>query len=123
MQKTSFPVEIIIHDDASTDGTAEIVRDYAKKYSEKIVPLFQKENQNSNKQGSIYARFVWPHSQGKYIALCEGDDYWTDPHKLQKQVEILTKYPECNICFHPTLEVDETGSKGNEVTAHFGDLS
>ena len=89
LQKTTFPIEIIIHDDASTDRTAEIVKEYAIKSPDLILPIFQKENQWSKKEGSMSARFVFPHVRGKYIAMCEGDDYWTDPLKLQKQVDFL----------------------------------
>ena len=86
MQKTTFPIEIIIHDDASTDGTAKIVKEYADKYPDLIVPILQTENQYS--QGIKPSQnFVFPRARGKYIAFCEGDDYWTDPYKLQKQVD------------------------------------
>lgn len=99
IQKTNFTVEIIVHDDASTDGTAEIVRDYYNQYPDKIVPIFQKENQYS-KGIRPSPNFVWPKARGKYIALCEGDDYWTDPLKLQKQVDFLEANDEYSICFH-----------------------
>jgi glycosyltransferase involved in cell wall biosynthesis len=92
MQRTNFPFEIIVHDDASTDGTAEIVGKYATQYPDIIRPILQKENQWSK---GIYASptYVWPQAKGKYIALCEGDDYWTDPLKLQKQVDFLESHP------------------------------
>ena len=88
MQKTSFDYEIIIHDDASTDSSADIIRDYYAKYPSIIKPFFQSENQFS--QGvPICATFLYPRAKGKYIAICEGDDYWIDPNKLQKQVDFL----------------------------------
>lgn len=88
MQKTTFPVEILIHDDASTDKTAQIVKEYAENHSDLIITIFQTENQYS--QGiKPWPNFVFPRARGKYIALCEGDDYWTDPLKLQKQVDFL----------------------------------
>lgn len=93
MQKVDFPVEIIIHDDASTDGTAEIVRDYAEKHPNLIKPILQKENQYS-KRVSVWNNFVYPNAHGKYYAECEGDDYWTDPNKLQRQVDFLETHPE-----------------------------
>ena len=93
MQKTDFKFEIIIHDDASTDQTANIIRKYEKKYPEIIQPIYQKENQYS--QGvEISMQFQFPRARGKYIAICEGDDYWTDPYKLQKQVDFLEAHPD-----------------------------
>ena len=88
MQQTNFPFEIIVHDDASTDGTQGIIREYERKYPEIIKPIYQKENQYS-KGGRISIRFNIPRAKGKYIAFCEGDDYWIDPLKLQKQVDLL----------------------------------
>ena len=85
MQKTNFKFEIIIHDDASTDGTADIIKEYYEKYPDIIKPIFQTENQFSQGK-SISKTFIYPRIKGKYVALCEGDDYWTDPYKLQKQV-------------------------------------
>jgi len=96
MQKTTFPIEIIIHDDASTDGTAKIVEEYANEHPELIVPVYQKVNQYS--QGiKPWPNFVFPKARGKYIALCEGDDYWTDPYKLQKQVDFLEENEEYGV--------------------------
>jgi len=113
MQKTFFPYEIIIHDDASTDGTRQIIKEYAERNPELIYPIFQTENQYSKKQKSISARFVWPHVRGKYIALCEGDDYWTDPHKLQKQVDFLEVHPEYSLSFHAVEDFNmDTGKTG-----------
>jgi len=90
MQKTTFPFEILIHDDASTDGTADIIREYEAKYPDIIKPIYQTENQYS-KGINPYIAFVYPRAQGKYIALCEGDDYWIDPLKLQKQVDYMER--------------------------------
>ncbi len=100
MQRTNFRYEIIIHDDASTDGTAEIIREYVEKYPDLITPIFQTENLYSKGLRGFYARFVFPHAKGKYIAMCEGDDYWTDPLKLQKQVDFLEANPEYVMCSH-----------------------
>jgi len=88
MQKTSFPIEILIHDDASTDNTANIIREYENKFPDIIKPIYQLENQYS-RGVSISVTYQFPRAKGKYIALCEGDDYWTDPLKLQKQVDFL----------------------------------
>ncbi len=99
MQKTSFPFEVLIHDDASTDGTAAIIREYEEKYPEIIKPIYQKENQYS--QGiKITPTYQLPRARGKYVAFCEGDDRWTDPLKLQKQYEALEMQPNCVACMH-----------------------
>lgn len=98
MQKTTFPVELIIHDDASTDKTADIIREYEAKYPNLIKPIYQIENQYSQKI-DIYNEFLFPRAKKKYIALCEGDDYWIDPFKLQKQVDFMETNPESGLCF------------------------
>jgi len=109
MQKTSFPIEILIHDDASTDGTTEIVKDYEEKYPDIIKPKYESENQwNKGIHGSEV--FNFPRANGKYIALCEGDDYWTDPLKLQKQVDYLEKSPGFSMCFANSIIIDDEGN-------------
>ena len=102
MQKTDFPIEILIHDDASTDGTAEIIKEYEEKHPDIIKPILQEENQYS-KGETISTTYQFPRALGKYIALCEGDDYWTDPFKLQKQVDFLEMNPDYSLCFHDVL--------------------
>ena len=92
-QETDFPFEILIHDDASTDDSAEIIREYAKKYPNIIKPILQTENQYSQGINPNHA-YNYPRAKGKYIALCEGDDYWIDPLKLRKQVDFLEKNPD-----------------------------
>ena len=104
MQKTTFPVEILIHDDASTDKTASIVREYEEKYPQLIKPIYQTENQYSKRDGSI-DRIQRGRARGKYVALCEGDDYWTDPLKLQKQVDFMEVNPDCSLCFHASKNI------------------
>ena len=99
MQKTNFRFEAIVHDDASTDGSAAIIREYAEKYPDIIKPIIEKENQYSKKDGSL-TRIMNAHTHGKYVALCEGDDYWTDPLKLQKQVDFLESHPDYVMCSH-----------------------
>lgn len=106
MQKTGFEFEILIHDDASTDGTAHIIREYEQKYPDIIKPIYQNENQYS-KGIPISITYNFPRAKGKYIALCEGDDYWTDPCKLQKQVDFLEHNPEYSICCHRYRVYDE----------------
>lgn len=97
MQQCDFEYEILIHDDASTDGTSDIIREYQKKYPEIIKPIIQKENQWSQGVRGINIKFNFSRAKGKYIALCEGDDYWTDPLKLQKQVSFLEANPEYSL--------------------------
>lgn len=99
MQKTNFNFEVLIHDDHSTDGTEEIIKEYAKQYPDIIKPLFEKENQYS--LGKPIGSAVWnlPRARGEYIAICEGDDYWTDPYKLQKQVDFLESHPDYGMCY------------------------
>jgi glycosyltransferase involved in cell wall biosynthesis len=97
MQKTSFPFELLIHDDASTDGTADIIREYEARYPDIIKPIYQKENQYS-KGVCVERKFLFSRVQGKYVAVCEGDDYWTNPLKLQKQVDFLESHPDYSIC-------------------------
>ena len=100
MQNTTFPVEVMIHDDASTDRTTEIIREYESRYPQLIIAIYQTENQFSKRNGAI-GRIVIKKRRGTYIALCEGDDYWTDPLKLQKQVDFLESNPEYVMCYHP----------------------
>lgn len=99
-QRTSFPIEILIHDDASTDGTVEIIREYQQKYPDTVFPFYQQENQYSRGIRAMMVRFNLPRARGKYIALCEGDDYWTDPDKLEKQVRFLSENPSFQLVFH-----------------------
>lgn len=99
IQKTTFPFEILIHDDASTDGTADIIREYEARYPHLIKPIYQVENQYS-KGIEILSTYNYSRAKGKYIALCEGDDYWTDPLKLQKQVHIMETHPTLALCTH-----------------------
>lgn len=110
MQKTSFPIEILIYDDASTDETANIIKVYEDKHPYIIKPIYQTENQYS-KGVRPTAKFNLPRAKGKYIALCEGDDYWTDPLKLKKQVDLLEANPDFSSYFHNTTCVYENGSQ------------
>ncbi|MFY3792724.1 glycosyltransferase family 2 protein [Ureibacillus sp. MALMAid1270] len=98
MQNTDFKFEILIHDDASTDRSAEIIREYEQKYPDLIKPIYQTENQYSKKVQ--VDRLNTERAQGKYIAVCEGDDFWTDPYKLQKQVDYMEAHPEVSLCVH-----------------------
>lgn len=104
-QQTSFPFEIIVHDDASTDSTPDIIKAYAREYPSIVKPIFQQVNQYS-KGGMIVRDCILPRCRGKYIASCEGDDYWCDPSKLQKQIDFLESHPECPACAHNTWLLD-----------------
>ncbi len=112
MQKTNFRFEAIVHDDASTDGTDEIVREYAEKYPDIIKPIFETENQYSKHDGSL-GRIMNANTRGKYVAICEGDDYWTDPLKLQKQADFLDANPQCSLTYHACKNVFSTPCKVN----------
>jgi glycosyltransferase involved in cell wall biosynthesis len=108
MQQTTFPFEAIIHDDASTDGSASIIREYAEKYPDIIKPIYETENQYSKHDGSLNKIMdAAIHPAVKYIAVCEGDDYWTDPQKLQLQVDFLESNPDYSFSVHEYKVWDE----------------
>ena len=113
-QRTRFDFEVIVHDDASTDGTDGIIRDYAARHPDVIRPLFETENQYSQGKAFLQDR-MFPLVRGEYVALCEGDDYWTDPDKLQKQVDWLDAHPASGLCFHPVCIRYEDGSRPDET--------
>ena len=101
MQQVTFPFEAIVHDDVSTDASAAIIREYAEKYPDIIKPFYESENQY--RKGTIETIMnAAIHPESKYIALCEGDDYWTDPLKLQKQVDFLESHPDYTMCCNRT---------------------
>lgn len=119
MQKTDFPFEIIIHDDASTDATADIIREYEEEYPDIIKPIYQTENQYS--KGKRATLFTFRAARGKFLALCEGDDYWIDPLKLQKQIIEMEKHPECYISFHPAIQRWVDGSEDDRMLGLYSD--
>jgi glycosyltransferase involved in cell wall biosynthesis len=98
MQQTTFPFEILIHEDASTDNTANIIKEYETQYPHLFRCVYQTINQFAIQNTLI--NILFPMAKGKYIAMCEGDDYWTDPLKLQKQVDFLELNPEYSVCHH-----------------------
>lgn len=120
MQKTAFPFEAIIHDDASKDGTAEIIQEYAENYPQIIKPIFEKENQYTKIGFSGIGELMSEKAQGKYIAFCEGDDYWIDPYKLQKQVNYMEMHPECVMCYSKAQKFNQNISC---IISEYGDLS
>jgi len=116
MQQCNFPIEVIVHDDASTDNTVEIIKEYAKKYPDLIRPILQTENQYS-KGFNIWGYLFTEEARGKYIALCEGDDYWTDSNKLQKQVDFLEENPEYGMSYSKAIY---STKKGRNQKNNFG---
>ena len=101
-QKTDFPFEVLVNDDASTDSTGDIIREYAAKYPDVIRPFYQKENLYSRRI-NLYDVVFFPACRGEYIAVCEGDDYWNDPEKLQLQVNWLDTHPEYSASVHNSI--------------------
>lgn len=112
MQKTNFRYEIIIHDDASTDNTKEIIQKYKEKYPDLIRTIYQSENQYS--QGKPFIENTFEIAKGKYLAICEGDDYWIDEKKLQKQVDFLEKKMEYSATYHNVIVVDKNNRWNKE---------
>lgn len=111
MQKTNFPFVVIVHDDKSTDGTSDIILEYANKYPDIIIPFIETENQWSKGGLKHIINIMNSHYRiGKYIAFCEGDDYWTSPDKLQTQIDFLESHPEYSMCFHSAKKKYECNS-------------
>jgi len=102
-QKTDFYFEILISDDCSTDGTLDVCIEYQNRYPNSIRVLKNDVNQGMNKN----LMKAIANCKGKYIAICEGDDYWCDENKLQKQVDFLEANPDYAICFHPVYEIKD----------------
>ena len=109
MQKIDVPIEVLVHDDASTDGTADIIREYERKYPDLIKPVYQTVNHYS-RNVKITGPIQIARAKGKYIAFCEGDDYWTDPEKLQIQYNFMEQHPEYSACCHAYNMVRADGS-------------
>jgi glycosyltransferase involved in cell wall biosynthesis len=117
MQQTSFPFEIVIGDDASTDGTQDIIRAYSEKHPGRIRAFLHEVNQGPTQPREFAGRNnvlgLLKACQGEYVAMCEGDDYWTDPMKLQKQVDFLDRHSDFAICHHNAAVIYEDGSPGH----------
>ena len=113
MQKSSFPVEVIVGEDESPDGTREICIEYAKNYPDRIRLFLRSRSLSTYVENGVTRRLngAWCRrsARGRYIAMCEGDDYWTSEDKLQKQVDFLEAHPEFSMCFHNVLVIDEVG--------------
>lgn len=118
-QETEYPFEVLVHDDASDDNTAGIIARYSKLYPKIIKPMYQTENQYSKKI-KIHPTFNFPRAKGDYIALCEGDDYWIMSDKLQKQVDMMRRYPEVNLSFHPAYQVNKNKLNKNKIFSNYG---
>ena len=117
MQQCDFDFEILVHDDASTDGTEAIIKEYQEKYPDIIKPIFQTENQYSKGVRGMNQKYNFPRAKGKYIALCEGDDYWTDPLKLKKQVDFLEKNTDFVMVFsNAEVIIENDGEKTNNIS-------
>lgn len=98
-QEADFDFEIVVHDDCSTDGTADILRSYAEANPGRVRLILQPENVYSRGERDIFRHVVFPVAKGRYLAICEGDDYWTDPRKLQKQVAYMEANPDCAMSY------------------------
>lgn len=103
-QKTNFNYEIIVHDDASTDNTSKILKEYERKYPNKIVAMYEENNSYPRINKVILSLFK--QAKGKYITICEGDDYWVDENKLQMQVEYMEEHLNCTLSFHNAKIID-----------------
>ena len=120
-QKTQYRFEILIHDDASTDATADIIREYVEKYPDIVHAVLQTENQYSKKV-PITQTFLLPLAKGKYVALCEGDDFWMDDEKLEKQISFLESHEDAVACVHSGKYINEDGEeRGDLFRAYDGD--
>ena len=117
-QKTDFKYEVLIHDDASTDKTAEIIREYEDKYPELIKPIYQTENQWS-KGVPLTNTFLYARANGKYYAICEGDDYWCDENKLQKQFDFMQAHPEYSACVHNSIVLNCLDGTKTKISKSF----
>lgn len=119
MQKTNFNYEIIIHDDASIDGTIDILKEYQLKYPKVIRLLLEDENQVTQKGIDVISEFLFPQARGKYIAFCEGDDFWIYDGKLQEQYDLMEEHEEISACYHNAIIYEQdSDSVQLNVTKH-----
>jgi len=108
-QHTNFQYEILIHDDCSTDGTEQIILHYQNMYPNIIKVYTEKENQFSQGSRKMFFRYLFPYAKWKYIALCEGDDYWIDSEKLQKQYDFMEKNLDYSVITNKSICIDKKG--------------
>lgn len=122
-QKTNYKFVVIIHDDASTDSTPDIIHKYAIKYPDIILPIYEKENLYSKRNGEIgrIIKLLRETSDAKYCAICEGDDYWTDPYKLQKQVDFLEAHPDYSMVFSNAMNHWQNGEQEDDLFSNVED--
>lgn len=113
-QKTDFAYELLVHDDASTDGSQDIIREFQRRYPQIVRPMLEEENQYG--QGRNFLGKMLAEARGSYIAYCETDDFWSDSLKLQLQVDALRTHPECSFCVHNTQGVN---IRGDRLPQHF----
>ena len=108
-QVTEYKFCLYIHDDCSTDRSRDIIGKYACKYPKNIVPVFAKKNRLS-RGISPFAQILLPMAKGKFVMCCEGDDYWVDNRKIQKQIDYLKNNLECRLCFGNEIRIDKEGN-------------
>ena len=109
-QKTNFEYEVVIHDDASTDGTTEILKEYKRKYKDKIVLILEDTNKYHLGINNVINQYVIPFIKGKYVTYTDGDDFWSSDYKLQKQYDYMETHQECSLCVHNVYCVDDKGN-------------
>ena len=109
-QKTNFDFRLVVHDDASNDNSKSIIEKYASKYRNIIIPIYQSENKYSKDPAAI-TKAIFSSIDSKYVAICEGDDFWENENKLQIQHDYMETHPECYLCVHNTERINENGNK------------
>ena len=118
-QKTQYKYKLYIHDDASTDGTNEVIKKYVAKYPDKIVAIFEKDNLYSSKGLTAINKIMYSYFKGDYIAYCEGDDYWIDSNKLELQIDYMKNHSNCSYCFTDAIHVDLNNQYLGTFYKHF----